>query len=102
MVAARGRGLRDHLNLPVKIIGALLGIDGTTVSHATTLTRQLLAGTGIPLPPAAPPPGIRPRTPADLREYATAAGISLPVPEITPKAPKYTRRRRLETATHPS
>ena len=51
---------------PSDITGALLGVDGTTVGHATALTRQLLASTGIPLPPAAPPPGTLPRTPDEL------------------------------------
>ena len=48
--------LRGHLRLPVDLTGALLGVDRTTVSHATTFTRQLLASSGIPLPPAAEPP----------------------------------------------
>ena len=30
--------LREHLHLPADIIGALLGVDRTTVGHATTLT----------------------------------------------------------------
>jgi hypothetical protein len=93
--------LRDHLRLTSEITSALLGVDRTTISHATTLTRQLIAASGIPLPPAAPPPGIRLRTPGDLREYAAAAGITLPVPEIGPKVPKYARRKRSPTATRP-
>ena len=94
--------LREHLHLPVEITGALLGVERTTVSTAVSLTRQLLAGSGIPLPPAAPPPGIRLRTPDDLREYAAAAGITLTIPETGPKTPKYSRRRRIEPATHPA
>jgi hypothetical protein len=93
--------LRDHLHLTGDLIGALLGVDGTTVSHAISLTRQLLASSGIPLPPAAPPPGTRPRTSDDLREYAAAAGITLTIPQTGPKVPKYTRRKRAEPATHP-
>ncbi len=93
--------LRDHLNLPVKLTGALLGVDGTTVSHAVSLARQLIAGNAIPLPPAAPPPGIRLRTPAEFREYAQAAGIELTIPEIRPYAPKYSRRWRANPATRP-
>ena len=73
--------LREHLHLPLKITGALLGVDATTVSHAASLTRDLLAGHGIPLPPAAPPPGTRLRTTDDLRDYAAAAGITLTIPE---------------------
>src|SRR5207302_3912420 len=41
LIAAR---LRAHLNLPVKVTGALLGIDATTVSHATSRTASILAG----------------------------------------------------------
>ena len=71
--------LRAHLNLPVKVVGALLGIDGTTVSHATSLTASLLAS--LPpgrLPPAAPPPAIRLQTLDDLRGYAARHGITIP------------------------
>ena len=68
--------MRQHLNLSPKVIGALLGAHGTTISHATTLTASLLAGQ--PQPPAAPPPGIRLRTLGDLREYAAGHGITIP------------------------
>ena len=93
--------LREHLRLTADITGALPGVDRTTIGHATSLTRQLLASTGIPLPPAAPPPGIRLRTTDDLREYAAAAGITLTIPETGPKMPKYTRRKRLESRDTP-
>jgi len=93
--------LRDHLKLPVRLTGAMLGVDGTTVSHAVSLARQLIAGNAIPLPPAAPPPGTRLRTPAELREYAEAAGIDLTIPQIRPYAPKYSRRRRHEPRDTP-
>ena len=69
--------MRQHLNLPPKVIGALLGAHGTTISHATSLTASLLAA--HPQPPAAPPPGIRLRTLGDLREYAAGHGITIPV-----------------------
>ena len=68
--------MRQHLNLPPKVTGALLGAHGTTISHATSLTASLLAGQ--PQPPAAPPPGIRLRTLADLRDYAAGHGITIP------------------------
>jgi len=68
--------MRQHLNLPPKVTGALLGADGTTISHATSLTASLLAAR--PQPPAAPPPGIRLRTLGDLREYAAGHGITIP------------------------
>ena len=68
--------MRQHLNLPPTVTGALLGAHGTTISHATSLTASLLAGQ--PQPPAAPPPGIRLRTLADLRDYAAGHGITIP------------------------
>jgi hypothetical protein len=68
--------MRQHLDLPPRLIGALLGADGTTISHATTLTAPLLAA--CPPPPAAPPPGIRLRTLDDLRDYAAGHGIAIP------------------------
>ena len=94
--------LREHLHLTSDLTGTLLGVDRTTISHALSLTRQLLASTGIPLPPAAPPPGTRPRTPDDLRHYATTAGITLTMPSPGPRQPKYTRRKRLDTRDTPS
>jgi len=78
--------LRQHLNLPVKVVGALLGIHATTVSHATTLTASALAG--LPpgqLPAAAPTPPIRLRTLDDLRGYAARHGITIPQPADPPQ-----------------
>jgi len=43
--------------MPARLIATLLGADRSTISHATSLTSKILAA-GIPLPPAAPPPGI--------------------------------------------
>jgi hypothetical protein len=94
--------LREHLHLTSDLTGTLLGVDRTTVSHALSLTRQLLASTGIPLPPAAPPPGTRLRTPDDLRDYATTAGITLTIPRTGPRQPKYTRRKRPKTLDTPN
>ena len=93
--------LRDHLNLPVSLTGAMLGVDRTTISHAVSLARQLIAGNGIPLPAAAPPPGTRLRTPAELLQYAETAGIDLTIPQIRPYTPKYSRRRRAEPRDAP-
>jgi hypothetical protein len=93
--------LREHQRLTADITGALLGVDRTTIGHATSLTRQLLASTCIPLPPTAPPPGNRLRTTDDLREYAAAAGITLTIPKTGPRTPKYTRRKRLENRDTP-
>ena len=80
--------LRAHLNLPVKVVGALLGIDATTVSHATSRTASMLAG--LPPgqhPPAAPPPAIRLRTLDDLRGYAAGHGIIIPAARPQPHTP---------------
>jgi hypothetical protein len=85
--------LRGHLNLPAAAIGALLGIDRTTVSHAITLTGQLLASAGIPLPDTAPPPQAPPRTPGELLQYAAAAGIPLTLPENGHAMPGHFRKR---------
>ena len=68
--------MRQHLNLPPQVTGALLGAHGTTISHATSLTACLPAA--HPHSPAAPPPGIRLRTLGDLREYAAGHGITIP------------------------
>jgi Rhodopirellula transposase DDE domain len=91
--------LREHLHLPLQAIGALLGIDASTVSHLTTTTAALLAGPGIALPPAAPP-GTPPRTPAELLDYAAAAGITLTIPENSQTMPQHFRRRG-ENLRHP-
>jgi hypothetical protein len=98
VLAAR---LRDHLHLTSDLTGALLGADRTTISHATSLIRQLLAGSGIPLPPAAPPPGTRLRTLDDLRDHAQAAGVTLTIPPARPKTPRYTRRKQPEPRDTP-
>ncbi len=93
--------LRDHLGAPATLVGVLLGVDRSTVAHAVTLTRQLIAENGILLPSPARPPGTRPRTPADLREYAGTAGIDLVIPEAGPHTPKYSRRHRAQPADTP-
>jgi DDE family transposase len=72
--------LRDHLKLPIRAAGVLLGVDGSTVSEATIIARELLAAARITLP-AAPPPHNPPRTPGELLAYAAAAGIPLTIPE---------------------
>jgi hypothetical protein len=94
--------LREHLHLTSDMTGTLLGVDRTTISHATSLIRQLLASTTIPLPPAAPPHDTRLRTRDDLRSHAAAAGITLTIPDTGPRTPKHTRRKRIEPATRPA
>jgi len=97
LLAAR---MRQHLNLPPKVIGALLGVDGTTISHATTRTATLLDGQ--PPQPAALAPRIRLRTLDDLREYAAAAGISLTIPAQPHRTPRPRKKRAGQNPTHPS
>jgi len=87
--------MRQHLNLSPKVIGALLGADGTTISHATSRVAPLLAG--LPPQPADPAPGIRLRTLDDLREYAGAAGISLTIPPSPRKHPDHAKREQAST-----
>ena len=85
--------LRDHLNLPVQVIGVLLGIDGGTVSHVTALAAGLLAAARITLtagPPLHDPPG----NPDALLQYAAAAGITLTIPENGHAMPDHFRTRR--------
>jgi hypothetical protein len=91
--------LRGHLNLPLAAIAALLGTDKTTISHAITLTSELLASARIPLPAASPPPAAVPRTPGELLGHAAAAGIPLTIPENSQAMPEHFRPRRSRT-TH--
>ena len=96
VLAAR---MRQHLNLPPKVIGALLGADGTTISHATSRIAPLLDQQ--PPQPAAPAPGIPLRTLDDLREYAAAAGITLTIPGHPPETPRPRKTRASRTPDTP-
>jgi Rhodopirellula transposase DDE domain len=92
--------LRQHLNLPGHVTGALLGADKTTISHATSLTRTLLAAQPASQhPPAAQPPGIPLRTLADLRDYAAGHGIIIPAPEQAQTPPHDTLTTRATPQT---
>jgi hypothetical protein len=86
--------LRDHLALPMAAIAALLGADQSSISHAITDARELMATHAIPLPAAAPPPAA-PRTPAELLAHAAAAGTTLTIPEngLMPEHFKARQRR---------
>ena len=75
--------MRRHLSLPLHVIAAVLGVERGTAGRAIALTGSLLAEHGIPLPSAAPPPAIRPRTLDDLREYAARHGITITGPPAT-------------------
>ena len=67
---------RQRLGMPCRLIGALLGVDESTVSLATRRIAPLLEQQGITITPAA----TRISTPGALRDYAAAAGITLPEP----------------------
>ena len=61
-------------------IAPLLGCDRTTIAHDLPRTLQLLADTATVIPPAP----VTLRTTRELREYAAAAGITLPAPDNPP------------------
>jgi hypothetical protein len=93
--------LSSHLNLPDQAIGVLLGVDRSTVSRARALAGELLAATAVPLPETAPPPQTPPQTPAELLEYAAAAGIPLTLPRNGQAMPDPFRKRQRRTTTRP-
>jgi len=99
VLAAR---LREHLNLPMDAIGVLLGVDRTSIGHAITITRTLIAEHRIPLPATTPPPALTPRTPAGLREHAAAAGITLTIPENGQTMPEHFKSRRRQPRHAPT
>jgi hypothetical protein len=65
---------RQRLAMPCHLIGTLLGVDESTVSLATCRVAPILKQQGITITPA----GTRISTLSALREYAAAAGITLP------------------------
>jgi hypothetical protein len=85
--------LREHLRLPAQAAGVLLGVDGSTIRHATSLARRLLDEARISLAPG-PPPAKIPRTPDELLAYAADAGIPLFIPENRHKMPEVFREPR--------
>jgi hypothetical protein len=68
--------LRQHLHLPYHVIAALFGVHPSTINDAITATTSLLDG---PQPPAIRRTTSPLRTLDDLRGYAAAAGITIPV-----------------------
>jgi hypothetical protein len=75
--------LHQRFALPARAIAALLGCHRSTIGHELPRTRQLLTATATAIPPG-------PRTLAtyqDLRDYAAAAGITLPSPHA-PSTPR--------------
>lgn len=97
--------LRQHAGLPAALIACLLGVDKTTVSHATTLAWALITQQRITLPPpVAPAPATPILSPADLTAYATANDVTITIPDTEPtqKWPKYTKRWQPPPATRVS
>jgi Rhodopirellula transposase DDE domain len=74
--------LSRRFALPARHIAALFGADRSTISHELPLTRQLLTATATAIPPAP----VTLATYQDLRDYAAAAGITLPPNPHTPPA----------------
>jgi hypothetical protein len=75
--------LSRRFALPARAIAALFGSDRSTIGHELPRTRQLLAATATAIPPGP----VTLATYQDLRDYAAAAGITLPAPpDRTPPA----------------
>ena len=68
--------LHQRFALPARAIAALFGCDRSTIGHELPRTRQLLTATATAIPPGP----LTLATYQDLRNYATAAGITLPDP----------------------
>jgi Rhodopirellula transposase DDE domain len=70
--------LHLRFGLGASQIAPLLGCDRSTIGHDLPRTLQLLADTATIIPPAP----VTLRTTRELRDYAAAAGITLPQPTI--------------------
>ena len=79
---------------PLKVIGALLGVDRTTVSHATSLHRQPARQRGTPLrpPPRRPPSACAPSMTCANTPPATASPSPPPAETDTPQMTHYDPR----------
>jgi hypothetical protein len=66
--------LHRRFALPASHIAALLGCDRSTIGHELPRTRRLLAATATAIPPGP----VTLATYQDLRDYAAAAGITIP------------------------
>jgi DDE family transposase len=75
--------LHDRLGLPLHVLAYLAGVHPCTISPAITDTRHLLTRHGTTITPRPAPL----RTLADLRDHATAAGITLPATTTPPPQP---------------
>jgi hypothetical protein len=77
--------LHQRFALPASAIAALFGCDRSTIGHELPRTRQLLAATATAIPPGP----VTLATRQDLRDYAAAAGITIPAPTAhTPSTPR--------------
>jgi hypothetical protein len=79
--------LHQRFALPARAIAALFGCDRSTIGHELPRTGQLLAATATTIPPGP----VTLATYQDLRDYAAAAGITLPDPALTPDPPSTPR-----------
>jgi hypothetical protein len=94
--AVAATACHHQAGISYQLPGRLPGVDPSTVSTAASHLTPVLAQHGItPRHQRAPV-----RTPAQLREHATAAGITLPDPP--PPIPPRTRCNHHKTTTHPS
>ena len=75
--------IRQRFSLPTGRIAELYGCDRSTLSHRIQAVRQALAATATAIPPA----GITLHTSQEFRDYAAAAGITIPAPPETATAP---------------
>ena len=87
---------RQRLAMPCRLIGEILGVDESSISLATCRVAPLLKQQGITITPA----GTRISTISALREYAAAAGITLPEPPQPHTTPESTLQTRDTPQTH--
>jgi Rhodopirellula transposase DDE domain len=78
--------IRQRFSLPATRIAELYGCHHATLSQRLQAVRQALAATATVIPPA----GITLRTSQEFRDYAAAAGITIPAPPQTATAPDNT------------
>ena len=69
--------LSRRFALPARAIAALPGCDRSTIGHELPRTRRLLTATATAIPPGP----VTLATCQDLRDYAAAAGITIPAPD---------------------
>ena len=87
---------RQRLAMPCHLIGTLLGVDESSISLATCRVAPILKQQGITITPA----GTRISTLSALREYAAAAGITLPEPPQPHTTPENTLQTPDTPQTH--